>query len=355
MIDKLVSKRAAGLESYRVEPKVQGIALDKNELPWSLNSNVQEAVINSIRTMEFNRYPDSSCTGLKKAISEYTGVEPSSIAVGNGSDELISVVLQTFIDPGDTVVLSNPSFSMYKIYGTVCGARIWEYYLDDSFGMKPGEFIDCMRREKPKLVFLCNPNNPTGSRLEPEVIEEILKAADGIVIVDEAYFEFSGLTAAGLLRSHENLIILRTFSKAFGLAALRLGYMLASRDIISYIDRVRSPFNVNAFAQAAAVEVLRNLDAVMERVELVKVERERLWKLFNGLEGLKCYDSWSNFLLISTPRAGEIYSRLREAGICIKSFSSHRLRDCLRITIGSPQQNDSLYENIKEALCGYGS
>lgn len=355
MIEKLVSQRVRELESYRVEPDIPQVALDKNELPWSLNSDMREAVLNRIRVMEFNRYPDSSCSELKKAISKYTGISTSCIAVGNGSDELISVLLQTFISPGDTMMVSDPSFSMYKIYGAICGARILEYYLDSSFGMEPGEYMEYLVKEKPKLVFLCSPNNPTGGRLQPDVIEEILKAAEGIVVVDEAYFEFSGLTATGLLQSYDNLIILRTFSKAFGLAALRVGYMLAAEDVISYIDRVRSPFNVSTFAQVVATEALNNIEAIMERVEVIKIERERLRKLLEGFEGLECYESWSNFLLIRTPRAGDIYSSLMGSGVCVKSFSSPRLRDCLRITIGSPLQNDRLYEGIKEVLYGYGA
>lgn len=354
MIEGFVSKRVKELEGYRVESNLQPVALDKNELPWSLNSELQEAVLSSIKNMEFNRYPDSSCSELKKAISKYTGIRTPCIAVGNGSDELISLVLQTFISPGDTVAFNDPSFSMYKIYGTICGARICEYELDSSFGLEPEKFIACLVKDKPKLVFLCNPNNPTGGRLQLDLIEEILKAVEGIVVVDEAYFEFSGLTAAGLLRSHENLIILRTFSKAFGLAALRLGYMLAEEKVISYVDRVRSPFSVNTFAQLVAIEALGNIGQIMERVEVIKLERERLRKLLEDLDELKCYESWSNFLLISTHRAGDIYNSLMGSGICVKSFSNPRLKDCLRITIGSPIQNDRLYESIKEVLCGYG-
>jgi len=354
MIEKFVAQRVKELEGYKAEANDLPIILDKNELPWGLSRDMREAVLSRILDMEFNRYPDSSCSELKKAISKYTGIDISSIAVGNGSDELISIVLQTFISPGDTIAVSDPSFSMYKVYGSICGARIWEYGTDSSFETEPEEYISCLEKVKPKLVFLCNPNNPTGGRLQLEVIEEILKAVEGIVVVDEAYFEFSGLTAAGLLRSYENLIILRTFSKAFGLAALRLGYMLAAEKIISYIDRVRSPFNVSTFAQLVAIEALENIDPILERAEIIKQERERLRKLLGGIEGLKCYESWSNFLLIGTPKAGEIQSSLKQSGICVKSFSGSRLGDCLRITVGSPVQNDRLYECIKEVLCRYG-
>ncbi len=350
MIDNLFSKRALELESYKAEPKLEGIALDKNEVPWSLDDKVEGALIKRIKAMEFNRYPDSNCTALKTSVSKYTSVDTASIGIGNGSDELISVLLQTFIDPGDTIAVQNPSFSMYKIYGSICGARIWEYNLNSNFKMKLDEFIAGLQKEKPKVIFLCNPNNPTGGKLELTEIEQVLKNTGGIVVVDEAYYEFSGLTAAELLKKYENLIILRTFSKAFGLAGLRIGYMLADPAVISYIDRVRSPFNVNSLAQIAAEEVLQNLDVVKERVEIIKSERERLAKLLAELECLQCFESWSNFILIRSVYAGKIYKGLQNAGIHIRSYSGSVLRDCLRITVGSRSENDKLYETIKEVL-----
>lgn len=350
MIDKLVSQKALELESYKAESNIQCIALDKNEIPWSLNEKVEEALIRKIKAMDFNRYPDSGCTALKKAISGYTGINTDSIAVGNGSDELISILLQTFIEPGDTLAVHNPTFAMYKIYGTICGAGILEYDLDSSFGFKLDEYISCLKKEKPKLVFLCNPNNPTGRMLELSEIERIVKALDSVVIVDEAYYEFSGVTAAGLLARYDNLIVLRTFSKAFGLAGLRIGYMLACPSVISYIDRIRSPFNVSTFAQAAAEEVLKNIDRVAERIEIIKSERERLTVLLKELEGLQCFESRSNFILIRSSFAEKIDKRLQEAGICIRSFSNTVLKDCLRITIGSPEENDRLYKAVKEAM-----
>jgi histidinol-phosphate aminotransferase len=350
MIDDLVSKRVKELKSYKVEPKIQGIALDKNELPWGLDEKVEEALIKSIKAMEFNRYPDSGCIGLKAAISRYTGIDTGSICIGNGSDELISVLLQTFINPGDAIAVYNPTFAMYKVYGTICGARIWRYDLDNDFELNLDEFIQGLEAEKPKLVFLCNPNNPTGKMLALSDIEEILKNTAGIVVVDEAYFEFSGVTALGLLSAYDNLIILRTFSKAFGLAGLRIGYMLAGPAIISYVDRVRSPFNVNSFAQAAAAEVLKNLDKVMERIESVKSERERLTILLKQLEGLQCFESAGNFILIRSKCSEKINKRLQEAGIFVRRYSSPKLEDCLRVTIGSRLENDKFYETVKEAL-----
>ncbi len=350
MIDNLVSKRALELKSYKVGPIAQGTVLDKNEIPWGLSDKVEEALIKRVKAMSFNRYPDSGCAELKAAISKYTGMDSESISIGNGSDELIHLVLQAFIDPGDTIAVSNPTFSMYKIYGAICGARIWEYDLDSNFEIKMEEFIGCLQKEKPKVVFLCNPNNPTGKSLELSEIEQLLNNFGGIVVVDEAYYEFSGLTASGLIIRYDNLIILRTFSKALGLAGLRVGYMLACPSAVSYIDRVRSPFNVNTFAQAAAIEVLENLDMVTERIELIKGERKRLTALLTDFESLQCFESQSNFILMRSSYAEEIYKRLQRAGIYIKSFSEPMLKDCLRVTIGSPFENDSFYEIVKEVL-----
>lgn len=350
MITDLVSKRVRELESYKAEPVLSGLALDKNEIPWSLEEKVQEALLDRLKSMEFNRYPDSNCTALKEAISRYTGVGTASICVGNGSDELIGLLLQAFIEPGDVMAVYNPSFSMYKICGSLCGAKIWENNPDWDFRLKPDEFVSGMQKEKPKVVFLCNPNNPTGGSLELEELEQMLDSAPGIVVVDEAYYEFSGITATSLLPEYENLIILRTFSKALGLAGLRIGYMLASPEIISYIDRIRSPFNVNAFAQLAAEVVLENMPLVTERVKIIKDERERLRKLLAGLKEVKCFDSGSNFLLLQIPNAAEVYERLKDAGIYTKSFNRPPLRDCIRVTVGSRQENDRFYKALKEAL-----
>lgn len=350
MIERFVSKKVLEIESYKAEPKLEGIAMDKNEIPWGLDERIKESLINRIRTMELNRYPDSSCTELKAAISDYTGMDSGHIAVGNGSDELISVIFQAFLDPVDTIALCSPTFSMYRIYGAICGARIWEYELDGSFELKPEEFAAGIKRENAKLTVLCNPNNPTGGCIETGEIEGILKAAPGIVIVDEAYYEFSGVTAAGLLSKYDNLIILRTLSKALGMAGLRLGYMLACSETVSYIDRVRAPFNVNAFTQAAAIEVLGNTGVMAERAGIIKEEREKLSRRLSEIPGLQCFKSRSNFILMRSARAADIYNRLREAGIHIRSYSDPALKDCLRVTVGSPEQNDRFFEVVKEVL-----
>lgn len=350
MMDKLVSKRVQGIKSYKVESKADGIMLDKNENPWCLDRTVKEGIMKRLEGLELNRYPDNDCTELKKELSAYSGVPAASITVGNGSDELIHMVLQVFADSGDTVAIQYPTFSMYKLYAVMCGAVVAEYKLEDSFEPDSEGFISFLKREKPKVAIICNPNNPTGKKFEVSSIEKILKEFPGILLVDEAYYEFSGITASGLLSKYDNLVILRTLSKAFGLAGLRVGYLLGNPELISYIERVRPPFNINSFSQTAAVEVLKKMDAAMKRINEIKGERERLSARLMVLESLECFESWSNFILLRSKRAGEIFNRLEDARIYVKAFSDPVLKDCLRITIGTPEENDRLYKAVKEVL-----
>lgn len=330
------------------------VMLDKNELPWGQDKRVKEAIIARLASMDFNRYPDNDCTELKKALSGYTGLDTGMICIGNGSDELILLAIQAFVEPGETIAVHMPTFMMYKSFGGICGARVWEYETGEGFELELDDFITCLQKEKPRLTFLCSPNNPTGGRFELQELEQLLDKAPGMVVIDEAYFEFSGITVAGLIHKYEKLIVLRTFSKALGLAGLRIGYMLAAPSVISCVERIRSPYNVSSFSQAAAVEVLKNLDVVKERIELVKAERSRLYGLLSKLEGIKCFESWGNFILIRSPYAGEIFKSLQESGIHIRKFSDPRLEGCLRLTVGSPGENDRLIKAVKEVLYGRG-
>lgn len=350
MIDKLVSKKAQNIKSYKVESKVPGIMLDKNENPWYLDGAVRQNIIKRLENLELNRYPDNNCTELKEELSTYTGASTDSIIVGNGSDELIHMVFQTFLNPGDKIAVQSPTFSMYKIYADLCDADTAEYVLKDSFEPDPEGFLEFLKKENPKIAIICNPNNPTGKSFELPAIDKILKEFRGLLLLDEAYFEFSGITAAGLLPEYENLVILRTLSKAFGLAGLRVGYLLGNPALAGFIERVRPPFNVNSFSQAAAVEVLKNKDNAQKRIEEIKAEREKLAERLNGLDKLECLESWANFVLVRSERAGEIYRRLEEARIYVKGFSAPALKNCLRVTVGSPRENDILFEAVKEVL-----
>ncbi|MGE5632296.1 MAG: histidinol-phosphate transaminase [Caulobacteraceae bacterium] len=350
MIDKMISKKAMKLEAYKVEEKVRGILLDKNEAPWNVDDVIRKGIAEKLLSMEFNRYPDNACTELKNELSWYTGAGVDSICIGNGSDELIQITLQTFIDPGDKIVIQSPTFSMYKIYASMCGAEVKEYILNDSFEFDLDAYIEFILKENPKLIIICNPNNPTGGRLEIAELEKILKNYSGIVLVDEAYFEFSGLTAAGLVTMYDNLVVLRTFSKALGIAGLRVGYLLAGSPLVKYFERVRPPYNINAFSQAAAVEVLRNISLVKEKIDEIQAGRDRLTERLMELDGLECFKSWGNFILIRSPRGLEIYKRLKESGVHIKRFGDVLLRNCLRITIGSDAENARLCEIVKEVL-----
>lgn len=350
MIDKLVSKRVQSIESYNAENKTEGIILDKNENPWNLDEEVRERIIKMLGDFKYNRYPDSSLSKLKKELSAYAGVSEASVVAGNGSDELIQMVIQTIADPGDTVATQCPTFAMYKLYGSLCGADIKEYMLGDGFDPDAEGYLSFLKRENPKAAIICNPNNPTGRIMKTCEIEKILREFSGILVVDEAYYEFSGITAAGLLDKFENLIILRTLSKAFGLAGLRVGYLIGNPKLISYIERIRAPYNINSFSQAAAVEALKDKDKALAKVNIIKEERNKLTARLMKLKDLECFESWSNFILVRSPRAKDMYMGLEKEGIHVKAFSGPLMKDCLRITVGTPEQNESLYKVLKEVL-----
>lgn len=350
MIDKLISKRVKNIEAYNAENKTEGIILDKNENPWNLDEGVRERIVKMLGSFEYNRYPDSSYTELKRELSAYAGVSEASVVAGNGSDELIQMVMQTVANPGDTVATQCPTFAMYKLYGSLCSAEIKEYMLGDSFDPDVEGYISFLKRENPKAAIICNPNNPTGRIMKTCEIEKVLKEFSGLLVVDEAYYEFSGITAVGLLDKYENLIILRTLSKAFGLAGLRVGYLIGNPKLISYIERIRSPYNINSFSQAAAVEALKNRDKAMIKINLIKEQRNKLTARLTELENLECIESWSNFILVRSQRTKDIYMALEKEGIHVKAFSSPIMKNCLRITVGTPEQNESLYKVLKEVL-----
>ena len=333
------------MEKYGISSE-KIIDFSANINPLGFSSKIKEAITKNLN--QLSHYPDPESREAKKEISGYFKIDYENIILGNGSTELIYLIVQT-LKPKKALV-TIPTFCEYERALSNNNIPIEFYQSEEEleFSISINKIISQL--EGIDLVFLCNPNNPTGRRLELSGIEQILNKVSGIVLVDEAYYEFSGLTAAGLLSRYDNLIILRTFSKALGLAGLRVGYMLACPSVVSYIDRVRSPFNVNAFAQAAAVEVLENIDTVTERIEIIKSERKRLTELLTEFESLQCFESWSNFILVRSPYAGEIYKRLQAAGIYIKSFSEPILKDCLRVTIGSRLENDRFYEIVKEVL-----
>ena len=320
------------------------VKLASNETPFSPHPQVLEAVEAQLRTL--NRYPDPAKATLRRRLSDRTGVAPERIAIGNGSCELLLSAGEAMLEPGAEVVYAWPSFSIYPHLAAMSGARAITVPLNDA----QEHDLDAMATEvtaATRMVIVCNPNNPTATALPPPAIDEFVKAIPRsvAVILDEAYIEFDTLQdpdeSLDLLKKHPNLIVLRTFSKVYGLCGLRVGYSLGSEQFRLAVDRVRQPFSVNALAQAAATEALNHVDEVERRVEQTAIERVHLESELQE-RGLETTDTQANFSWVSLGERDEdeVVDGLAKQGVIVRAGRALGQEGWMRVTYGTRQEND---------------
>lgn len=337
------------LAAYHAGPTLQEIAeryhlqvsnlikLDANEHPYGIPPHAAAA----IRQSNATRYPDAAASALRAALEKYTNIPAEHIVVGDGSDELLHLLCFITLEPGDEVIICEPTFPVYALCAQQCGARVIALQRDEQFAIVPSQLLEAIG-PRTKLIFLCSPNNPTGNQLPLAIVEQAL-ASGKLVVVDEAYIEFGGEPVLPLFQKWPNLVALRTFSKFFGLAGLRIGYGLFPPELVEAFNQVRAPFNVNRAAQEAALAALNeDLPLLLERRDQTLQERERLYQAISRLPGFHPFPSQGNFLLIQVEKPLEIRQALEtlaRAGILVRTFSSGRLRDYFRMTIGIPEQN----------------
>ena len=296
---------------------------------------------------ELNRYPDSTQKELKQKLAVLKDVSAKQIAVGNGSDELIDLIVKVFCEPKkDAVLMMNPSFAMYGFYASVNENKVVKLNLDENFGIDKEEFLKISKEEKPKVFFLCSPNNPTGNSIED--IEFYIQNFEGIVVVDEAYIEFSGKKSCiELLKKFPNLIVLQTFSKAWGMAGARVGIAYASEEIIQLINTVKSPYNVNSLSLDKISELVSNKEFVKLNIENTL---NGIFWLRNELETINCikkvFPSDANFFLIQFENVDKVYRKLLENEI-LTSKRSPQIPDCIRINVGNREENNKLINVLK--------
>jgi len=342
-IRKLVKKQVSAIRAYDAKRVPCRIRLDANESPYGFTDS--EESIAGIRT---NRYPDPEAGTLRRLIAKDLGVNPGNILFGNGSDELIYFLVTTF---GGPVSFPVPTFSMYGIISHSLGEKTIEVSLDEDFDLELDGFLKTIKREKPKLIFLSSPNNPTGNCFSTDRILKIIEASKGIVIVDEAYQPFSSEKGMlPLLKDCGNLVILRTLSK-IGLAALRLGFMLADHEIIREVNKVRLPFNVNSFSQAIAAAALKKKKEFRTSIKTIVAEREKLLKEMAKTEGVIPFPSEANFILLRMEDPDYVYTSLLKRGILVRNLRNV-VPGCLRMTIGTPQENAAFLKALNEITRG---
>lgn len=307
------------------------VMLDANESPFG----------------ECNRYPDSTQKKLKKRLAELKNVLSSQIALGNGSDELIDLIIKIFCEPKkDAILMMNPSFAMYGFYAAINENKVQKLDLDENFEIVKEKFLKAVEDPSLKIFFLCSPNNPTGNSIDD--IEFYLQNFNGIVVVDEAYIEFSGKKSSiELLNQYSNLIVLQTFSKAWGIAGARVGMAYASEEIISLINTVKAPYNVNVLSQELILKTLEDKKRLQENVNRILEERTWLKQQFEGITCiLKVFSTDANFFLIRMENVDHVYGKMLEEEI-LTSRRDPAIPGCIRINVGSRAENEKLINLLK--------
>ncbi len=341
-LEKLVRKNIYNLKPYScARTEFEGKAsvyLDANENPMNA---------------PYNRYPDPFQWELKKRISEVKGIGPEYIFIGNGSDEPIDLAIRIFCEPRkDNIVAINPTYGMYEVCADINDVEYRKVNLKEDFSLDADALL-AATDENTKLIFLCSPNNPTGNLLDGDAIRKVIREFKGIVIVDEAYVDFALISSVlSELEKYPNLIILQTLSKAWGLAAIRLGMAFASTEIILFFNKVKYPYNINMLTQEFVMEQLNKTGQKNEWVKYLLSQKEKLVTGLEKISGIqKIYPSDANFVLIKVDDPNGIYTILVDSGIIIRNRNAVSLcAGCLRITVGTEDENTALLEKLREIL-----
>ena len=307
------------------------IYLDANESPFDTG---------------FNRYPDPLQKKVKEKLAQIKGVHSNQIFLSNGSDEAIDWLVRAFCEPKqDSIIICPPTFGMYEVVANINDVEIKEIPLDKNF--EPN--VDAILKTPVKILFLCSPNNPTGNQIKKKTIIELLNGFDGLVVVDEAYVDFSPYSLVSEINNYENLVVLQTFSKAWGMAGLRLGATYGTEKLIDYLTKLKMPYNVGTHAQKLALELLSE-NKVSQTVKKILVEKEKVKNALLEIKQVKeIFPSDANFLLVRFDKAKEIYHSLAQKGILIRNQTNKpNCEDCLRITIGTEEENNRLISELKK-------
>jgi histidinol-phosphate aminotransferase len=339
------------LTPYAAKLANAAIDLSANENPEDLPGELLDRIKSHMGEVSFNRYPDPMAEGLRGMIAQANGLEPGNILLGNGGDELILNMMLAWGGPGRRYLDLPPTFVMYGIDAHMTGTELVSVPRRDDFTVDEDAVLEAVASGV-DLVSVSNPNNPTGTLSPESFLMELLEATDAPVIVDEAYFEFSRHTMRHHMPRHKNLVILRTFSKAFSLAGLRVGYLLAHEEVISELTKVRQPYSVDSFSQVAAAVVFRDRAVFESSIDAILRGRDRIGEGLGRLKDIELFPSEANFVLFRVPHAGTVWrDLLHDHSILIRDFSrTPGLEDCLRVTVGTPDQNEAFLAAMDEIM-----
>lgn len=329
------------------------VMLSANENPQDVGEGLRRDIMRELRRVPLNRYPDPLANDLRDLIAQANGLERGQVLVGNGGDELLFSLALAWGGPGRTFLNLPPTFSVYEANARLTGTTVVNVPRRADFSIDEEAVLARVAQGDIDYVIVTSPNNPTGELASEEFILRLLEATDALVMVDEAYFEFSRATVRPYLDQHKNLVILRTFSKAFSLAGVRMGYLLGSPEVINEFIKVRQPYSVDALSQAVARVVFENRAKFEPGIKAIIAERARLFEGLRQLPGVEAYPSDSNYVLFRVPNAGEVWQQLLDQGILIRDFSrTPGLENCLRATVGTPEQNEALLAALRDIVEG---
>jgi histidinol-phosphate aminotransferase len=341
------------IAAYTLAARRAPVKVNQNENPYDLPEALKRRVLEQALGRAWSRYPEFDPSELLEKLAAFSGWRADGVLAGNGSNELIQALFLVTVAPGTRVVVPQPTFTLYALLTRILGGEVIDAPLGPELEYQPGELRQLQRELGASLTVVCSPNNPTGSVLERAELARLCEEADGLVVVDEAYHEFSGQTAVELLPRHKNLVVLRTFSKAMGLAGLRIGYLLAAPELAREINKARLPYNLNFFSQTAALAALEEWEGLRRNVERLVAAREDLLHRLYRIPGVRPYPSRANFILFELPEHDprQVFELLYGRGVLVRDVTSYpRLSRCLRVSVGSDEENERFLAALRQAL-----
>lgn len=359
-IKKLVQKEVQDISCYEVKT-ITGQKSEDNLVKLNLNENfamprdfVQKLVLEACKTVDVRAYPPPRGSQAIAAISDFLGIDSSEVAVANGADEIMDLLMKVFIRKGSKIMVAEPTFPMYTFFAELYGGKKVTAMLKPDFSLDVDSILKKADKQT-RLLFVCSPNNPTGNQFKELEIKKLLEEFKGIVVVDEAYVDFASGSAIDWVEDYDNLAVLRSFSKAFGLAGLRLGYLVASKHIVKYVQRVVGPFNVNSVTQQTIPLALQNWDYFKQKLDLVVKEREWLMKKLKQIDGVDPYPSDANFILFKITKdklsSAELTKGIENKNVLVKDRGHlPLLENCIRVTVGTRDMNEKFVSALQISL-----
>ncbi len=341
---KYLRESLEGMIPYHTPYIEEGIILNANESPFNVPTQILEIFQENLKNIRFNRYPDMESSMLKDALAKTYDVKRENIACGVGSDEILQCLFNAVITKGDNVVVMDPSFSMYSEYAKIYGANAVKAEANSNFTFNLDNMLNAIDESNPKMVILCSPNNPTGIILKEDEVRSIIEKSDALVVLDEAYIEFAGEGLAKLVKEYDNLMVLRTFSKLYAGAAIRLGYAISKKENIDLIDTVRSPYNINTLTQLMAKTIIEHKVLYKERQEYFKEQRRNMYEALLRLN-IEVYPTKANFLWMRLKE--NINEALVREKIYVRTIEYKGIK-YNRVTIGTPEENENFLKVVRQ-------